>query len=475
MPDVTETLKQELNSLIISVDMLDKNTKLTERKKNAIAQEISKVQLAYYSFRAIINVSQGAMEKMDDYIDTLMTTRDSIETIDNPLILKTLLDLAVKGFSTEFNYANRCCYKRSSITDFYTSNPNQIKVTETQTLFKRLIKDIAKTNRTMNILFINPFSELTVGPLMHSKELENARCYLNMTEQDSYIRSKFDDLHLFEDIAETPVQKLKVTAKAMDAVFYRPLISEIYEIDYEDKSDRKTIGIDRLITQFRRSLKLVRIHGLYMTILPSYILDRQNLKAVHTILEDVHIRVLSKSMGSLILWGIRKDKSAPIDTDSMKENSAYLYDLMRKEDGLTEVEDIQLFRKNHVLPSNLIPISMFHGECISKKVVDNLKEQSTLSKDILRDVSTIELKESRPLLPFTKGQLGMILTSGVLNGVVKEKGDGYSHVIKGTVIKEETVTTEKDKTKNEEVQKTVFRNKVKLSLCTPEGNIITLS
>ena len=118
---------------------------------------------------------------------------------------------------------------------------------------------------------------------------------------------------------------------------------------------------------------------------------------------------------------------------------------------------------------------MFHGECISKKIVDSLKEQSTLSKDILCDVSTIETKESRPLLPFTKGQLGMILTSGVLNGVVKESGDGYAHVIKGTVIKEETVTTEKDKTKNEEVQKTVLRNKVKLSLCTPEGNIITLS
>lgn len=274
MPDVTDTLKQELNSLIISVDMLDKNTKLTERKKNAIAQEISRIQLAYYSFRAIIDISQGTMEKMDDYIETLMTTKDSIETIDNPSILKTLLDLAVKGFSTEFNYADRYGYKRSSITDFYTSNPDQIKVTEIQTLFKRLIKEISKTNRMLNVLFINPFSELTVGPLMHSQELENAKCYLNMTEPDSYIRSKFDDLHLFEDIAETPVQKLKVTAKAMDAVFYRPLIYDICEKSYKKTSDKKMIGIDKLITQFRRSLKLVRIHGLYVTILPSYILDR---------------------------------------------------------------------------------------------------------------------------------------------------------------------------------------------------------
>lgn len=475
MPDVTDTLKQELNSLIISVDMLDKNTKLTERKKNAIAQEISRIQLAYYSFRAIIDISQGAMEKMDDYIETLMTTRDSIETIDNPSILKTLLDLAVKGFSTEFNYADRYGYKRSSITDFYTSNPDQIKVTEIQTLFKRLVKEISKTNRMLNILFINPFSEFTVGPLMHSQELENAKCYLNMTEPDSYIRSKFDDLHLFEDIAETPVQKLKVTAKAMDVVFYRPLIYDICEKSYKKTSDRKTIGIDKLITQLRRSMKLVRIHGLYVTILPSYLLDRQNLKAVHTMLEDVHIQVLSKSVGSLILWGIRKDKSSPMDTDSVKENSTYLYNLIRKENGLTDVESIPLFKRNHTLPSNFIPIAMFHGECISHKIVDNLKQQSTLSKDILRSVSTIETKESRPLLPFTKGQLGMILTSGVLNGVIKESGDGYAHVIKGTVIKEETVTTEKDKTKNEEIQKTVLRNKVKLSLCTPEGNIITLS
>lgn len=51
------------------------------------------------------------------------------------------------------------------------------------------------------------------------------------------------------------------------------------------------------------------------------------------------------------------------------------------------------------------------------------------------DIFTVEPK---PLLPLTKGQVGQILVSGNLDGVIDE-GNGYKHAIKG-LVKKETIT-----------------------------------
>ena len=67
----------------------------------------------------------------------------------------------------------------------------------------------------------------------------------------------------------------------------------------------------------------------------------------------------------------------------------------------------------------------------------------------------------------------MILTSGVLNGVINE-GDNKSHVVKGVVIKNEISTEENDHTLNQNVVKTVLRNKIELMVLQPNGNFIAL-
>ena len=77
-----------------------------------------------------------------------------------------------------------------------------------------------------------------------------------------------------------------------------------------------------------------------------------------------------------------------------------------------------------------------------------------------------------PLLPFNIGQLGLVLTSGCLDGIVEE-GDGYSHLIKGRVSKQ-TIEVETEKNNNIEITETTV-NKVEINVLLPNGEFKVLA
>ena len=82
------------------------------------------------------------------------------------------------------------------------------------------------------------------------------------------------------------------------------------------------------------------------------------------------------------------------------------------------------------------------------------------------------VKDQSPLLPFNIGQVGLVLTSGCLDGVVEEI-DGVYHVIKGMTTKLTTVETddsEEDKIKSTET----ISNRVKINVFTADGKFIEL-
>ena len=85
-----------------------------------------------------------------------------------------------------------------------------------------------------------------------------------------------------------------------------------------------------------------------------------------------------------------------------------------------------------------------------------------------KEQSAEKLFESsnRPPLPFNIGQLGLVLTSGCLDGVVDE-GNGYKHIVKGRVAR----TTNQERTQQEStvtVEETVG-NKVEINVLLPDG------
>lgn len=99
-----------------------------------------------------------------------------------------------------------------------------------------------------------------------------------------------------------------------------------------------------------------------------------------------------------------------------------------------------LFSENDIDNFNASPVNtirIFKGNLPDIHRLENIINNSTaFSAD-----ENILVVEPKPLLPFTKGQVGQVLVSGNLNGIIEE-GNGVKHVIKGSVKKDEIVISE---------------------------------
>lgn len=122
------------------------------------------------------------------------------------------------------------------------------------------------------------------------------------------------------------------------------------------------------------------------------------------------------------------------------------------------------------LPDRAVDIKRFRGSELNEAELVELHNLSKCTAEFWKDQKVEKLGNSqvRPLLPFNIGQLGLILTSGCLDGIVEE-GDGYCHVVKGRVVKK-TDTTESIDTHTHQVQIiNTTSNRVEISAFLPDG------
>ena len=99
-----------------------------------------------------------------------------------------------------------------------------------------------------------------------------------------------------------------------------------------------------------------------------------------------------------------------------------------------------LFSENDIEIFNASPVNtirVFKGNLPDIRRLENIINNSTA----FSANENILVVEPKPLLPFTKGQIGQVLVSGNLNGVIEES-NGVKHVIKGSVKKDKIVISE---------------------------------
>jgi hypothetical protein len=120
------------------------------------------------------------------------------------------------------------------------------------------------------------------------------------------------------------------------------------------------------------------------------------------------------------------------------------------------------------LPNDLLEIELFRGSVLDTDDMQRIVETSGCVESFWQNQRVEKLSESvkQPLLPFNIGQIGLVLTSGCLDGVIDE-GNGNCHVIKGRVSKKSTV--ERNSVDgNIEVIETVS-NRVEINVILPNG------
>lgn len=125
-----------------------------------------------------------------------------------------------------------------------------------------------------------------------------------------------------------------------------------------------------------------------------------------------------------------------------------------------------------------VELKLFRGSILDDEEIDNIILNDGLYADFYADVQQMSsLADTRPLLPFNIGQIGLILSSGSLDGVVEE-ANGVRHVIKGMTVKESDTVTESsvDARGNAVIESTTtVRNKVQISAFGADGTFYNLA
>lgn len=150
------------------------------------------------------------------------------------------------------------------------------------------------------------------------------------------------------------------------------------------------------------------------------------------------------------------------------------YNRLMKLELATEVSDEMVAHLVQDLPkSEYGQVELFMGEQIDKALVEIVFEESTLS------INSINKKEQtlEPVMPPSKGQLGQIIASGRLDGIIDE-GNGYKHVIRGRVHKGYESSTDYEELSDgtvKKIEKKVHSNVIEVNYFGGDGTYKTLA
>lgn len=123
-----------------------------------------------------------------------------------------------------------------------------------------------------------------------------------------------------------------------------------------------------------------------------------------------------------------------------------------------------------------VEINFFRGSELDEEELDHIILTDGLYNDFFTTVAnSYEPEDKSPLLPFNIGQIGLILSSGSLDGIVEEN-DNVKHLIKGMTIKETEYDNERTTDNGVSVISSTetVRNKVQITALSADGTLYNL-
>lgn len=158
-----------------------------------------------------------------------------------------------------------------------------------------------------------------------------------------------------------------------------------------------------------------------------------------------------------------------------KANKEYTHTFDYYSNLRDDLIDSRINEVRYKIEGNENEVQLFRGSVIDVHELADMINNDGLYNDFYKTFnSSTEKKDKRPMLPFNLGQIGLILTSGELDGIVEEI-PGVNHIIKGMTVK--TVDSEeiKDSSNNTVTCKNTISNMVQLNAFTANGDFININ
>jgi hypothetical protein len=312
-----------------------------------------------------------------------------------------------------------------------------------------IYRSIKNTNG-LNIFAPNCFNGLTVSRFAKEKD----KTFGNSTNYIS--RAK----ELMTRVIKGELKGSHITNNYFDVVFLTPKVTYKLNTDPFGK-----IAEPNEKVFIKNCVKYCRQDGLLVMTLPATRVDASFAFYLSKVLSDntIIVKEPNSRLERITIIGQKHitQKSKP----ELYERLKYInYDQIPEAEFIIPTFDI---------PMAELTLDFFRGSTLDTDDILEATQSNLINSFLDSQTQPLVVKDQSPLLPFNIGQVGLVLTSGCLDGVVEEV-DGIYHVIKGMTTKLTTTQTEVSETDNKVKSTETISNQVKINVFTADGEFISL-
>ena len=388
------------------------------------------------------------LDTHDSTLATLKNTITSAPDISMITAFAPLIDVLTTDDINdlyEYNLNSTCDDLNYSETNAFNLNTSDLQILRSKI-----------TNSKLNIFFPN-CGDGSNGVYFKN---ENDITYGNTNNNIRTARERMNR------VLHGPLKGSTISNNFFDVVFVNP------KIGYGESRDHMGVVIEPCERiEIKTCIKYIRPNGLMVITLPASRITPALALYLSKVLTDVKVfkvtgdgRNLTETIERVTITGIKKAMNT---TTSDEEIYKYL-----KCFDYSTAYDISQDVGLYTLPTEELLLELFRGSKLDLADIKAAMSESIINDFLINQTQPLVVKDQSPLQPFNIGQVGLVLTSGCLDGVVEEM-DGVHHVIKGMTTK--VTTTVQENLEDNKIRSTeTINNQVKINVFTADGEFIQL-
>lgn len=423
------------------------------KEEMVLEQEIGKMAGIYYDSIMYINEMMLIDTSMvPTYKLLLLQINSYISQLES---VKSFEELKKNGEETySFLSTTINTDKYLSVPEYY--NEYFLKINNDKELIDKAFEVISPIDREFNVLQ----TECEEGTFLTRLKRLNDKALTYGTEQRQH------KLKAAKKENTKIVKGSLIGSRISNGVFDINIIMP--NIYYDMNNNMKLTSITKKErTYIQDNLRYVRNGGIVLISLPIFRLHSDTCLMLSKQLENVDYYIYKGKDFSFV--NIIGQKN--LDKDGRQE----VYDKLRGlYNSANEEKNTFTLEKKLKIPSSFIPVEIFKGSEIDEDEIMFISENSGAYSEFIKSQEVEKLSETqkRPLLPFNIGQIGLVLTSGSLDGIIDE-GDGNYHLVKGRVSKK--VDSDRVVSDNKVEETEIISNRVEINIMLPDGEFKTLT
>lgn len=246
----------------------------------------------------------------------------------------------------------------------------------------------------------------------------------------------------------------KISNKCFDILFVNPRISLVKDKKSLDSNEKYML---------KNTLKFLKHNGIFIYTIPFYRMTLEMWLYISKNLQEISVFKHCDEQKKITIMGYK----------SSNPNHSQIFNEFKNLD-YTDIISFRSFNKKYTIEGKLDEVPLFRGSILDMNEIKDLIENDGLYKDFFNSskIEKEKITNTNPLLPFNLGQIGLVLTSGQLNGIIKESQNS-SHVIKGLTVRS-TIEEEQSEDKNTVSVTRTVSNIVQINVVDGSGKIRTL-